>query len=145
MAVFCIVLLVVTSGCTGDNKSKAGFGNVSIGKPTVVTTVPTSTDTPETMETTEDTEPRVVTPTIDLSCLGTTNCHLYEECLKDCGNANDVQCQALCCNARCYDLPINEDQKRHACAEDCLKKLSAFVDTTKPTPTKTLRPPNIDW
>jgi hypothetical protein len=152
LAVFCIVLLIVTSGCIGNNKSKVGFGNASIGKPTEVTTVPTGTETPETTGTTEDTDPWVVTPTVDLSCLGTKNCGLgpmcYNNCLKNADQPlHPTQkeydtCDRLCCNSYCMDMPAGSSEQK-ACGKVCEKKLAGFVKT--PTPTKTLRPPNIDW
>ena len=115
LAVFCIVLLIVTSGCTGDNRSKAGFGNESNG--TLMNLKPTVT--------------------ADLSCgsgtAGAANCGLgpmcYNNCLKSADQPPTQQviegCERICCPQFCMDLPLNEVAKRHACNEDCSKKLGA--------------------
>jgi hypothetical protein len=144
LVVSCIILLVFTSGCIGDNKSKAGFGNVSIGKPTAVTIGLTDTETLET------TTPTVTSTTIDLGCLGSKNCGFGPQCYNNCLKEVDGpptqrdydSCHTICCTSYCIDLPAGSLSQK-ACSKDCEKELAEFVKT--PTPTKTLRPPNIDW
>lgn len=160
-----IVLLVFASGCTGNIQSKAGVGNMSNevpGTQTLVTVVPTGTDTMATPEPTVPVEtipskmitiaptgitsPVTAVPTTlnDLCVFGSGNCHLYEQCMQSCisGGTSQTDCaKKICCSVKCFDLPTSDEKV--ACSNECL---TGATGTTVPTlvplesPTSTLAP-----
>jgi hypothetical protein len=146
-------------------QSKAKVGNMSnevLGTPTLVTVVPTGTEStlsPEPTVPVETIPSKMITivptgitsgvtavPTTltDLCVYGSGNCHLFEQCMAGCigGGTSQVDCaKKICCSSRCMDLPT-PDQKV-ACANECL---TGATGTTVPTlvplesPTSTLAP-----
>jgi hypothetical protein len=163
LSISLVVLLVFACGCTVDSRSKTDAGNLSSevpGTPSVVTIAPTGTDNTESPEPTVPVEtivskmitivptsavsqgitPGTATTTVDLGCLGTTNCHFYEQCMDGCRKNGVTNCEKVCCSSHCLDLPSD---KQPACANACL---TGATGTTVPTliplisPTDTLAP-----
>lgn len=130
-----IVLLVFTSGCTGDSRSKTGLENASFGTQgtqTPVTTVPTVTDR---REATETPAPGVTTTLDDVCVFGSKNCHLYETCTTNClkDGVSAAECARVCCNTKCFDLPTTDEKV--ACSKVCLAQLSQPTPTLAPLDT----------
>jgi hypothetical protein len=147
-----MVLLVFSSGCTGDLKNKTSFGNESTGSRvttvptgTLVTTIPTGTESTEIpVETLTPGKTITITPAkttpsgTSNTCFGgsSENCALYDKCYNGCTKDNSPDtCAKLCCHVKCMNV-ATKDQK--ACADVCL---GIQPPPTTPEPLATLETP----